>query len=64
MGPPAMPHSDPQDEVQAMTRRGVRIEVIEDYIETLPLDRERRSALWLLAWTQVTHPPLRDRGGD
>ena len=51
--------SDPESEVKAMIAGGIRIDQVEDYIEKLALDDERRSALWLLAWAQATNPAVR-----
>jgi hypothetical protein len=52
---------DPRHEVEAMVVEGVPFDELEDYIETLPLDTERQSALWLLAWTFTTNRPLREQ---
>jgi hypothetical protein len=51
--------TDPRHEVEAMIVEGVPFDELEDYIGTLPLDTERQSALWLLAWTLTTNRPLR-----
>lgn len=40
-----------------MIAEGVPLEHIEEYINTLPLDAEQRSVLWLLAWSQPSTPP-------
>jgi hypothetical protein len=53
--------SDPRHDVEAMVGQGVPFDELEDYIDTLPLDDERRSALWLLAWTITTNRPLREQ---
>jgi hypothetical protein len=53
--------TDPRHEVEAMVVEGVPFDKLEDYIGKLPLDAERQSALWLLAWTLTTNRPLRQQ---
>ncbi|HWE14305.1 MAG TPA: hypothetical protein VG365_12365 [Solirubrobacteraceae bacterium] len=50
---------DPETEVKAMIAGGIRIDQVEDYIDKLAMDDDRRSALWLLAWAQATNPAVR-----
>jgi hypothetical protein len=52
-----MTPADPRQAVHAMIADGVPLEHIEEYINTLPLDAEQRSVLWLLAWSQPSTPP-------
>jgi hypothetical protein len=51
--------TDARRAVTAMVARGVPLDQIESFIDTLPLEGEQGSALWLLAWTQTTNPAAR-----
>jgi hypothetical protein len=53
--------TDAQLAVQELIVERVPLDQIEDYIDALPLDAEHRSALWLLAWVQVTNACARER---
>ncbi len=60
--PPAHPQwpttaSHPQHHVEAMTLSGASIEQIEQYLDSLALEDDELSALWLLAWSQRPSPP-------
>jgi hypothetical protein len=47
--------------VEALIAEGAPLDQIEARIDELPLDREERSALWLLAWVNATNPAARRR---
>jgi hypothetical protein len=51
--------SEGQLAVQELIAERVPLDQIEDYIDTLPLDADHRSALWLLAWVRATNSPAR-----
>jgi hypothetical protein len=47
--------------VETLIAEGAPLDQIEARIDELPLDREERSALWLLAWVKATNPAARRR---
>jgi hypothetical protein len=53
--------TEPTRIVEGLLRQSAPFERVEDYIDSLPLDNEHRSALWLLAWSQTTNPAGRRR---
>jgi hypothetical protein len=53
--------SEGQLAVQELIAERVPLDQIEDYIDTLPLDADHRSALWLLAWVQATNSSAREQ---
>lgn len=48
--------SGPEDTVETLVADDRSLREIEQYIDELPFDEDRRSALWLLAWTHRTYP--------
>lgn len=56
--PPAIP-GRPEDDVDAMIACGVCIDEIEQYLDSLWLEDDERSALWLLAWSRSADPTVR-----
>ena len=50
-----------QDAVEMLISDCAPFDEIEAYIETAALESEERSALWLLAWAQMTNPATHRR---
>lgn len=46
----------PEHVVETLIRQGAPLDRVEAHIDSLPLDQEQRSALWLLAWLKATSP--------
>ncbi len=49
-----------EDLVLVMQRRGASFASIEDFINGLDMSEERRSVLWLLAWSERPYRERRD----
>lgn len=49
-----------RETIEAMLAAKYPFGDIEDYIETLPLDDEQKSALWLLAYSEQSFENRRD----
>lgn len=45
---------DPTQEVVRLVHQGVSFSDVEDHIEGMKLDHDEKSALWLLAWVEVS----------
>lgn len=49
----------PEYAIEHLIAQGTPLELVEEHINSLPLDRDTRSALWLLAWVRATSPAAR-----